>query len=261
MFSSHFCSTSFSALHLPLTLVRILWLFNLWLRLLLFLGTLVRGKYHDKVATLELHGLIDLSDISDLPSESVEHLPALILISDLPSLEHDRCLHFVPFFDEPASMPSLEFEIMDVCVGMEPNLLYLRHMLMLSLKLLLLRQLVLVFPKVHNLADGGIGIRHNLNQIPRARPRNLKCFLWTHDAQLLSIIINHPHAWRTNLIVDPRPFSFDALASYVLTILLSISSTTRVRKSWMVITPRSPCLCRRTLTLFPVSSFLPSTSI
>ncbi len=181
MFSSHFCSISFSALHLPLTLVRVLWLLNLWLRLLLLFGTLVRGKYHDEVATLELHGLIDLRDIGHLASKSVEHLPALILIGDLPSLEHNRRLHFVPFLDEPASMPSLEFEIMDVSVGMEPNLFDLRHMLMLSLKLLLLRQLILVLPKVHDLAHGGIGIRNNLNEIPRACPCNLKCFLWTHD--------------------------------------------------------------------------------
>ena len=57
MFSSHFCSTSFSALHLPSVLVRVLWLFDLWLGLLLLPCTFIWGEDHDEMATLELHRL------------------------------------------------------------------------------------------------------------------------------------------------------------------------------------------------------------
>src|SRR5207247_1615727 len=96
------------------------------------------------------------------------------------------------FLQESAGMPCLKLKIMHVGIGVESQFLYLSNLLVLSLKLILLRLLILIFSEIHDLTYGRGGIGYDFDQVKSPSMSNLHRFDRIHDADL-SLFINDTH--------------------------------------------------------------------
>ncbi len=152
---------------------------------------------------------IDLCDIRKLFRQAIQQAATLILIRNFASLEDDRCFYLMSLFNERPRMTHLELKVMRIRIRMEPDLLYLRHMLVLLLKLFLLGELVLVLPEVHDLAYWWIGIRNNLDQIQPAVGSHLQRFLRPQHSHLMPFFVNEPDFRSFDFCVDARALLLD----------------------------------------------------
>lgn len=111
-------------------------------------------------------------------------------------------------------MSHLELEIVSVCIGVKPDLLDLRDVLVFLLKLFLLGKLILVFAEIHDLADRRIRIGNDFNEIQGLHACPPDGLLCEQDTQLLPIGTDDPDLRGPDFCVDTRSLLFDRLDSY-----------------------------------------------
>ena len=99
-------------------------------------------------------------------------------MGDFTTSESDRNLNLVAAFQELYSRLQLGVKIMVVNIRGEANLLNRNNLLIFAVFLFPLCKLKLMFSIVHNLADGGLCLGSNLNQIKIFIIANL-CLLYT----------------------------------------------------------------------------------
>lgn len=135
----------------------------------------------------------------------------MLLVRNLPSFEYDGRFYLMPFLDESAGMANLEFEVMIVRVGMEPEFLQLRNVLVLPLELFFLCLLIAEFPEIHDLTDRRVCIRHDLDEIEAFLARDLQSFTRGHDADLSRFVDNANSSGADLLIHANVVLSLDCL--------------------------------------------------
>ena len=123
----------------------------------------------------------------------------------LPASENHGELDLVLLFEKFLRVLHLELEIVLFDLRPELDLLQMRYMLFLLGITGLLALLVLVLPKIHDLADrrphvGAISTRSS--PFPLLWPSGL---VGGHDAELLAVLIDHPDLGDSDHMIDPGP--------------------------------------------------------
>ena len=166
------------------------------------------GQDHNHASPLHVRFLVDLRIILQSVGQLRQHLISFFLVGDFPAFEHDRRLHLVPFQEELPGMTRLEIEIVNVRIGMKPQLFQQRNVLVLLLNLVFLREFIFELAEVDNLANRRCRIGNDLNQISFSLTSKSHRHLRGHDAQLRAVLVNDANFRVVDLLIYPRTFLF-----------------------------------------------------
>jgi len=133
------------------------------------------------------------------------------------SAEEDRSLDLVAFTQKAQHMVLFGLVIVVVHIDAELDLFYGDRLLMFLGFALFLFLLVEILPVIHDAAHGRLRGGRNLNQIQILFAGFSDCFVGRHDAELLSLVINHANFARPNTVVD-------ADKTFVDTVLRALSN-------------------------------------
>jgi hypothetical protein len=122
----------------------------------------------------------------------------------LTTAKKDTEFHLVPFGKKLTCVPSFEVDIVLVGTRMQPHLLQLLLMLVLSLRFVALLLFVFELAEVDNLADRGGRLWSNLHKVELLIHCKLKSFACGHEADLLAVLVDDAYAWCPNFSVDAR---------------------------------------------------------
>ncbi len=135
-------------------------------------------------------------------------------------------------------------------------------MLVFLLDLVLLRELVLEFAEVDDLADGRGRPGDDFHKIRIALPGESNGVAGSHHPELSPPVVDHAYFGNADLVVDAGAFLLaDGPASYVVSVLSLFSFVTLARNSASGMAPRSPTRCLRTATAPADCSLSPTTSM
>src|SRR5687767_10358162 len=155
-------------------------------------------------------------DIGQLIAETLENAPPDFRVRHLAAAKENRGLHLVALSEEALDVLLLELIVVLVDLGPEFDFFDVDDLLMLLRLARPLLFLVLIFPEIHDPADGRHCGRRNLHQIQPLRLRNDQGLRRGHDAQLLPVIVNDPNFpyadafVYANPVVTPRSRSIES---------------------------------------------------
>ena len=173
----------------------------LCLRLGLLLG---RAEHHDHVAAVLLGGRLDGAELDDVLGEALQQAEAQLRARLLASAEHDRHLDLVAALEEPLDVALLGAVVVRVDLRAELDLLDDRVDLVLARFASLQCRFVLELAEVHELGDGRLGHRGNLDEVEVSLGGQTQRVFDAHDADLFSVGANQPHLGYPNAVVDAR---------------------------------------------------------
>lgn len=147
-------------------------------------------------------GLLDDSMVLQLFSQSVEKILAQLGVRDRPSAEEDRQLHLVSCIQELRCLAALGLEIMPANLGLDPDFLELRNLLMAPGVALFSALFVPKLSIVHQATNGRRRVRGNLDKVEPLLAGHLQRFARGDDTDLTTFIVDQPHFTDTNPLVD-----------------------------------------------------------
>ena len=139
-------------------------------------------------------------DIGQFRDQPLENAAPDFRMRHLAAAEKDRGLDLVTLSQEALDVLLLEVVIVHIDFRPELDLLDLDHPLMLLGLASALLLLVLILPKIHDLADRGHCGRRNLDQVETLLPRNDQCLRGRHEAKLFAGVVDDTD------FADPNPF-------------------------------------------------------
>ena len=143
-----------------------------------------RGAFH---ARHELH----CAGVADVHDEAIDDLVAEVTMRHLSALEAQAGLYLVAIAEEAHGLILLGLVVVLVNGDRELDFLDDDDLLLLACGAVTLVFLVEVLAVVLDLADGGDGVRRDLDEIERPFASHLQGFKGSHDAKLFAVFIDH----------------------------------------------------------------------
>src|SRR5215470_14328605 len=134
--------------------------------------------------------------------EPVEQLNAEFLVRYLAATEPDRRFHLIPVGQNLPGMLHLEIVVVLIGGGAKLNLLDLDDDLFLLGLVRPLLLLVKILAEVNDATDRRLGLGRDFDQVVAALASNPEGLLRRHNAKLLPLLIDYPHFFRANTLVD-----------------------------------------------------------
>src|SRR5512134_221444 len=168
-----------------------------------FLAFLWR-QYHDQLPPFHLGVLLHRAVLREISLHPLDQPHPQFLVGHLASAVAQRDLGLVALLQKTGQVPQLDLVV--ALVGSRPELdLFDDDLLLLELGLVpLLGLAILVFPVIHDAADGRRRRRCNLDEIELGFLRELVRRSQAHDADLFAAGPYQPDFRRVDLAVDPR---------------------------------------------------------
>src|SRR5882757_8735240 len=132
-----------------------------------------RRQHHDDLAAFESRILLDLGELGDVGLDLVQELGADLLVRHFAAAVAQGDLDLVAFLEEPLHRAHLHVVIVIVDHRTQLDLLDLDDLLLLARLGGFLLCRILELPVVHNLANGRIVVRRNLDEIHARLKRHL----------------------------------------------------------------------------------------
>src|SRR6516164_4305046 len=134
-----------------------------------------RRKDHDHLAAFEARELLDLGGAVELGSHAFQDLHPQLLMHHLAAAEAHGHLDLVAFLEEAGDRSHLHVVVVLVDTGAQLDLLDVDDLLPLARYVLLLLLLILELPGVEDLADRGIGVGRNLDEVEAGIGGHVEC--------------------------------------------------------------------------------------
>lgn len=134
-----------------------------------------------------------------------------ICVRHLASTEEDSGLYLVTVIQKAQHVVFLGLIIVLIDVNAELYLFDGDGFLVLLGGAFLLFFFVKEFPVILDLADWGVGVGRDLNQIETSFAGNLKGFKGRHDAELITFIVDHTHLAGADPIIHPDKTLVDSI--------------------------------------------------
>ena len=109
--------------------------------------------------------------------------------------------HAVAVLKEFERLLGAHLEIMRTRGESDADSLYLDPFLFFSVLALALLPVIFEFAEVHDLADWGLGIRRDFDEVEPSLLGNFERLRRVHDAKVFAILINHPNGRRLDILV------------------------------------------------------------
>ena len=166
---------------------------------------LARRQNHDDLASLELSVLLDFREFGDVGLHLVQELGADFLVRHFAAAVAQGDLDLVAFLKEALHRPHLHVVIVIIDHRPQLDLLDLDDLLLLAGFGGFLLRGIFILPVIHNLADGRIGIRRNLNKIHARFEGHLDRNHRFDGALVGTILIDQLDLRVTDFIIGARP--------------------------------------------------------
>jgi hypothetical protein len=166
------------------------------------IGALPWPDHHHHLAAFKLWHLLDLAGITDITGNPVQKLKPKLLVGHFPAAEPQRDLDLVAFLEEFHHRAHLDLIIMGIGSGAELDFLDLDDVLLLARFGLALLRLILVFAKIHDLADRRLGVGRDFDQIKSGFFGHLHGAGWCDHPDIFAISPNQADFGGTNAIID-----------------------------------------------------------
>lgn len=127
-------------------------------------------------------------------------------MGELASAQHQRNFHHVPLTKEFLRFLGLHFKVMGIGPHAETDALNLSLLLSLFKLLFLFFLPVQELPKVHDFADGRLGIRCHFHKVELLLLGHLKPFLESDDPYLLFAFINEADGGGADALINAEEF-------------------------------------------------------
>jgi hypothetical protein len=164
----------------------------------------VGGEDHEHLAPFHAGRRLDHRHLLQVLDDLLQHLLAELAVGHLAAAEHDGDAGLVGLLEELADLLDLDVVVVLLGAGTELDLLEEHHhLVLLGLVLLLLLQ-VLELPVVHDLADGRLGERADLDEVHPLLLGPGQRLVDAQDAELLARRTDHPHLPRLDPAVGAR---------------------------------------------------------
>ena len=173
-------------------------------------------QYHSHGSPFHSRRLFDNGDAVRGFHHSVQQLAAKLRVGDFPAAETNGYLNFVAVLQKLHRIFQLEVEIVVVGLGPEPDTLKVSALLLLVRLPIFLGRFVLMFPVIHDSANGRHSHGSNLDEVQPALFRDGESVSHIHNAPLFAVFINEANipnarvlAMRAqNLFVNPEVFVY-----------------------------------------------------
>jgi hypothetical protein len=162
-----------------------------------------RREQHGHVASVLDRPLVDLTELREILSETVEDHHAALGVGDLAATEHNRHLDLVLVAQEALDVALLRVVVVLGDLGAELDLADDDLLLVLLGLLDLLGLLLLVLRVVQDAADGRLGLRGDLDEIKILALRVAQRLVGLHDADLIARLVDQPDLGNADAFVDP----------------------------------------------------------
>ena len=171
---------------------------------LLLEGALDRDDRHVHVATLHERLLLDRGHVLEVLGETIEHHATLLGVGHLTTAEHDRDLDAGALLEEADDVTLLGLVVAHVDLGAELHLLDLDPCLVLAGGLGLAVLLVLELAIVEHLADRGLRVRRDLDEVETLVARNAQSVAHAEQTKLRAVDANQAARAGSDLLIDAR---------------------------------------------------------
>src|ERR1700722_1123806 len=165
---------------------------------------LLRRHHHGHLAAFHARRLFDLGHLVEPVLDAHQHAHADFLMRHLAAAEAHDHFHLVAFTDEFEHGAHLDVVVVIVDAGAELDLLDLDHLLLLARGVEALLLLVFVFAEIEDLADGGIGLGGDLDQIEGGFGGPGESLVTGDDADHVAALVHQAQTRRGDFVVDPR---------------------------------------------------------
>ena len=167
------------------------------------LCTLVWGKHHDHVSTVEKRLLLDRAELFHVLGEPYEEVSTALRVERLAPPEHDRDLDLGSLAEKAHDVPLLGLVVVYADLRSELDLLDVDLLLVLPGLLGALVLLVPVLRVVHHPAYGRTGLRRHLDQVEVLVLGALQRLVGGDDPHLLAVGADQAHLRHPDPLVDP----------------------------------------------------------
>src|SRR5260370_11911001 len=171
------------------------------------------GRSQDRVHGIAFHPRAEFHDsfFANLADQPVEHIATQVLVGHLASAEAQAGLDLVPFAEEAPHMVALGHVI--VLVHVDAELYFFQHDLFLVFlgRAFFLFLLVQVFAVIHDAANRGHGVGRDLYQIELLLSRSFDGIERGHNAQLITVRIDHAGLARADAFVHANKTFVDSI--------------------------------------------------
>jgi hypothetical protein len=162
-----------------------------------------RGQDDEHRLALEHRLPFDDSVLLDLLREPLQQMPPQLGMAQLAAPETDRHLDSIAVLEELDRAMDLRLEVTHADLRREADFLEADALSTLGL-LLPLRELVLVLPEVEKTSDRWSRHRCHLDEVEALLLCHLEGSWRGHDAQLVSLIVDHSDLWDPDHLVDAQ---------------------------------------------------------
>jgi hypothetical protein len=168
------------------------------------LSSCPRFQDHRQVSVQELFRgwVFNRGDFGEIFNCSLEEIEAIFRTTHLAHSEHDRELDVSSIREERPGSPYLGFKVVIADVGAKFDLFGFHRVLFPFRRFGFLVALEDEPAVIHDLANGGAGVRRNLDQIEPILPGQVASFVDGDDADLLTVGVNNPYRRVSDAVVD-----------------------------------------------------------
>ncbi len=169
--------------------------------------TLFLGKWanhHNHLTALHLGHVFNLAHFLDVLGHAFQQFPAQVLVRHFAAAEAQGNFDLVALFQKLEDVLHLDVIVMGVGVGPEFDLFHLDDFLLLSGFAFALLLFVLVFAKVHDLADRRVRVRRDLDQIEAGISGELHGFGGMNHPDIFTFGANQANFGGTDSVIDAR---------------------------------------------------------
>lgn len=165
-------------------------------------GRSLWSDHHHHLATFEARHGFHLASLADIGSDSVKQFETKLLVRHLTATEAKRDFDLVALFEELHHRAHLHVVIVGIGSRTELDFLDLDDFLFLARFGFAFLGFVFELSEIHDLADGRLGVRRNLDQIETGFFGHCHCAGGCHHTNILSVCPNETDFRGTDAFID-----------------------------------------------------------
>ena len=163
-----------------------------------------RPDQHDHLAAFHLREVLDAPMFFGVFCHTLQQLAAQVLVRHLSAPKTQGDFHLVAVLQELEDVAHLDVIVIGIGVGPKLDLFDLNDLLLFAGLGLTLLLFVFELAKIHDLADGGIGVGRDLNQIKPRLICHIKGTRGRYNADIFAVGTNQADFRGADVLINTR---------------------------------------------------------